>query len=194
MEGRIRLLTAVTPSHAHAYQTLSHRTLGRHSLPKVPLLLTRLYSCLAWSLPTEAHLEHAGARLHTDNTADLSSIIEALSFLGPAGPVARGSQACIFYESKTCGQHLYGNDPVTHERTFGQHESATFATHSVEATNHHATYLSVTGKTWSTNARTVLPLSGRLASFRTRTFTHVGPALPLIPLPCLVHVITWVKP
>ena len=34
------------------------------------------------------------------NTAELSSIIEALSFLGPNGPVSRDSQACIFYDSK----------------------------------------------------------------------------------------------
>ena len=40
------------------------------------------------------------ARLHTSNTAELSGIIEARSFLGPAGPVARDSQACIVYDSK----------------------------------------------------------------------------------------------
>ena len=39
-------------------------------------------------------------RLHTNNTAEPSGIIEALSFLGPAGPVARGSQARFFYDSK----------------------------------------------------------------------------------------------
>ena len=47
-------------------------------------------------ITTEAHLGCAGARLHTNNTAELQSIIEALSFLGPAGHVARDSQACIF--------------------------------------------------------------------------------------------------
>ena len=41
----------------------------------------------------------AGARLHSNNT-ELSIIIEALSFLWPKGPVARDSQACIFYESR----------------------------------------------------------------------------------------------
>ena len=38
---------------------------------------------------TEAHLAHAGAGLRTKNTADLSGIIEALSFLEPSGPVTR---------------------------------------------------------------------------------------------------------
>ena len=32
---------------------------------------------------TEAHLAYAGARTHSNNTAELSSMIEALSFLGP---------------------------------------------------------------------------------------------------------------
>ena len=50
-------------------------------------------------ITTGAHLACAGARPRTNNTAELS-IIEALSFLGPAGPVARDSQACIFYDSK----------------------------------------------------------------------------------------------
>ena len=49
---------------------------------------------------TEAHLACAGAGLHTNNTADLSRKIEALSFLGSVGPVARGSHACTLYDSK----------------------------------------------------------------------------------------------
>ena len=38
-------------------------------------------SCLVWSITTETHFASAGARLHINNTAELSSIIEALSFL-----------------------------------------------------------------------------------------------------------------
>ena len=60
----------------------------------------RLHVMFGPVVSTEAHLAYAGARLHTNNTAELSSIIEALSFLGLAGPVARGSQACNFYDSK----------------------------------------------------------------------------------------------
>ena len=49
---------------------------------------------------TEAHLAYAGAGLHSSNTAELSSVVEVLSYLGPNGPVARDSQACIFHDSK----------------------------------------------------------------------------------------------
>ena len=60
----------------------------------------RLYVMFGPVVTTEAHLAYAEARTHTNNTAKLSSIIKALSFLGLAGPVDRGLQACIFYDSK----------------------------------------------------------------------------------------------
>ena len=49
---------------------------------------------------TEAHLPYAGAGIHSNNTAERASIVQALSFLGAHGPVARDPQACIFYDSK----------------------------------------------------------------------------------------------
>ena len=45
---------------------------------------------------TEAHLAFSGARTHSNNTAEMTAMIEALSFLGPQGPVARDEQSCIF--------------------------------------------------------------------------------------------------
>ena len=45
---------------------------------------------------TEAHLSFAGAKAHSNNTAEMTAMIEALSFLGPRGPVARDEQSCIF--------------------------------------------------------------------------------------------------
>ena len=39
-------------------------------------------------------------KLTQNNTAELSGIVEALSLLWPAGPVSRGAQAGIFYDSK----------------------------------------------------------------------------------------------
>ena len=48
---------------------------------------------------TEAQLAFSGARIHSNNTADMTAMIEALSFLGPRGPVARDGQSCIFYDS-----------------------------------------------------------------------------------------------
>ena len=36
---------------------------------------------------TEAHLAFSRARIHSDNTAEMTAMIEALFFLGPHGPV-----------------------------------------------------------------------------------------------------------
>ena len=52
----------------------------------------------------EAHLAFSGARAHSNNTAEMTAMIEALSFLGPHGPVARDEQSCIYYDS----QHAAG--------------------------------------------------------------------------------------
>ena len=43
---------------------------------------------------TEAQLAFSCARIHSNNTADMTAMIEALSFLGPRGPVARDEQSC----------------------------------------------------------------------------------------------------
>ena len=48
---------------------------------------------------TEAHPAFSGARTHSNNTAEMTALIEALSFLGPHGPVARDEQSCIYYDS-----------------------------------------------------------------------------------------------
>ena len=51
-------------------------------------------------ITTEAHPAFSGARTHSNNTAEMSAMIEALSFLGPRGPVARDVDSCIFDDSK----------------------------------------------------------------------------------------------
>ena len=51
-------------------------------------------------ITTEAHLAFSGARGHSNNTAEMTAMIEALSFLGPHGPVARDEQSCFYYDSK----------------------------------------------------------------------------------------------
>ena len=145
MKGRIRLMTAITPAHAHAYLATC---LARH-LPAVPHQNFRLPKLKArypylpnarsttrergndyrgwaiytdggtrivdgetlagWSvisrsplgridvmfhpvIITEAHLAFSGARTHSNNTAEMTAMVEALSFLGPHGPVARDEQ------------------------------------------------------------------------------------------------------
>ena len=49
---------------------------------------------------TEVHLAFSGARTHSNNNAEMTAMIEALSFLGPHGPVTRDEQSCIYYDSK----------------------------------------------------------------------------------------------
>ena len=49
---------------------------------------------------TEAHLAFAGARVLSNNTAEMSAVVEALPFLGTHGPVARDACSCFFYESR----------------------------------------------------------------------------------------------
>ena len=44
---------------------------------------------------TEAHLAFSGARTHSNNTAEMTAIIEALSFLGPHCPAVGDEQSCI---------------------------------------------------------------------------------------------------
>ena len=48
---------------------------------------------------TEDHLASSGARRHSNNTAEMTAMIEALSFLGPHGPVTRDEHSCIYYDS-----------------------------------------------------------------------------------------------
>ena len=49
---------------------------------------------------TEAHLAFSGAKTQSNNNAEMTAMIEALSFLGPHGPVARNEQSCIYYVFK----------------------------------------------------------------------------------------------
>ena len=49
---------------------------------------------------TEAHLAVSGAKTHSNNTAEMTAMVEALSFLGPPGQVARDEQACISSDSQ----------------------------------------------------------------------------------------------
>ena len=43
---------------------------------------------------TEAHLAFSRARTRSNNTAEMTAMIEALSFFGPFGPVARDVELC----------------------------------------------------------------------------------------------------
>ena len=59
-------------------------------------------------ITTEAHIAFSGARNHSNNTAEMSAMLEALSFLGPHGPVARNANSCIYYHSKQAAGNWLG--------------------------------------------------------------------------------------
>ena len=68
-------------------------------------------------ITTEAHLAFVCARVHCNNTAEMTAMVEALSFLGPHGPVARDATSCIFYDSKHAAGICLG---TIHARTHVQ--------------------------------------------------------------------------
>ena len=49
---------------------------------------------------TEAHLAFSGARTQSNNTAEMTAMVEALSFLGPRGPLACDTDSCVCCDSK----------------------------------------------------------------------------------------------
>ena len=56
----------------------------------------RIYVMFGPVITTEAHLAFSGARTHSNNIAEMTAMIEALSFLGPRGPVTPDEQSRIF--------------------------------------------------------------------------------------------------
>ena len=62
---------------------------------------------------TEAHLAFFGARTHANNTAEMTAMIEAFSFLGPRGPVALDANSCICYDSKHAAGVYFGRSIMT---------------------------------------------------------------------------------
>ena len=51
-------------------------------------------------ITAKAHLAFSGARIHSNNTAEMTAMIEALSVLGPRGLVARDANSYIYFDSK----------------------------------------------------------------------------------------------
>ena len=90
---------------------------------------------------TEAHLANAGARTHSNNTAELSGIIEALSFLGPDGPVACDAQTCIFYDSKHAANICLGTIHFTRKCPSGIGQPASPSPSPIQVADHHAAHL-----------------------------------------------------
>ena len=110
---------------------------------------------------TEAHLAFAGARTHSNNTAEMSAMIEALSFLGPHGPVARDASSCIYYDSKHAAGVCLGTIQArTHPA--GTRVSAVDAESPTQAAAYHATCTAIPG-IWEINVLIKPPLLGHSA-------------------------------
>ena len=91
-------------------------------------------------ITTEAHPAFSGVRTHSNITAEMSAMIEALSFLGPRGPVARDMESCIYYDSKHAAGVCLG---TIQART---HVQLALACHlsmpcAPQATAYHATHV-----------------------------------------------------
>ena len=65
-------------------------------------------------ITTEAHLAFSGARTHSNNTSEMTAMIEALSFLGPHGGVAQDKQSCIFHDSQHAAGVCLGTSRLVH--------------------------------------------------------------------------------
>ena len=75
----------------------------------------RIYVMFGPVITNEAHLAFSGARVHSNKTAEMTAMIEALSFLGPRGPVTHDEQSCIFFDSMhAAGICLGTNQARTH--------------------------------------------------------------------------------
>ena len=59
----------------------------------------RIFVLFGPVITNEAHLAFSGARTHSNNTAEMTAMIEALSFLGPQGPLTPDEQSRIYYDS-----------------------------------------------------------------------------------------------
>ena len=55
-------------------------------------------------ITAETRSAFSGVRTISNNTAEMTAMIESLSFFGPRGPVARDVESCIFFDS----QHIAG--------------------------------------------------------------------------------------
>ena len=73
----------------------------------------RIYVMFGPVVTTGAHLAFSGARTHSNNTAEMTAMIEALSFLGPRGPVTHDERS-RFLMVLSCCWYLSLHDPSPH--------------------------------------------------------------------------------
>ena len=88
---------------------------------------------------TEAHLAFSGARAHSNNTAEMTAMIEPLSFLGPHAPVARDEQSCIYYDSLHAAGLCLGTIQARYTCAADTRLSTVHDVRSTQTSAHHAT-------------------------------------------------------
>ena len=131
-------------------------------------------------ITSEAHLAFSGARTHSNNTAETTAMIEALSFLRPRGPVARDANSCICDDSKYAAGVCLG---TVQARTHVQlAQSMLGVQHRLRLTMQH-----VYGHTGNLgkNVPIMPPHLGHSALCPIVTLLHAAFVTTLIPLPVL---------
>ena len=100
--------------------------------------MEELISCFGLVITTEVHPVFSGARAHSNNTAETSPLIDALSFFGPRGLVARDEQSYIFYDSMHAAGILSMHDPSPFSCAAGARMSTIYDLRPTQATARHA--------------------------------------------------------
>ena len=148
--------------------------------------LRRKDRCHVWPSyhDRSSYLAFAGARVHSSNTAKMSAIVEALSFLGPHGPVACDACSCVFFDSKhAAGVCLSTILARTHVQ-LGLSCQQLLLKSPAQASFYTCNTSTVTRRILETNARIMLLRWVLLAWCRTISFPHVERVTPLNSASC----------
>ena len=116
----------------------------------------RIFILFGPVITIETHLAFFGARIHSNNTAEMTAMFEALSFLGPRGPVAPGEQSRIYYDSMHAAGICLGKIQArTHvQLALACQQSMIRAQHRLRLCADHAAALCTFGLTSSHNVAT----------------------------------------
>ena len=144
--------------------------------------------CFGPVITTEAHLALSGVRIHSTNTAELTDMCEALSFLGSRGLVTHDEQSFFLT--------LYMLLAVVWARTWPEHTSSCrwhvnnlWSVFSTGYGSPSSTCM-VTVKSWVTTALTMPMHVAHLDSSPTTAIPHAGLVVTLTLFAVLMAVIT----
>ena len=151
----------------------------------------RIYVMFGPVITTEAHLAFAGSRVHSNNAAEMSATVEALSFLGHHGPVARDAHSCVFFDSKHAAGVCLG---TIHARThvhlgLSCQQLWLKVQHRLRFTMQHV-HSHAENLSWKRMRRSCCCTGCVWLENKTVTFPHVGHITPLIPFHVLLPAAT----